>query len=1022
MAGEAAVVAVASKEEAATAARTDNNRDLAEGNRRRTWSILNRNAPEANPPKTWGSFDLGEFRSNESTGSRVSTPDNRDAGQLESNELQANFDEELHARYGHFLESHIKKIQRIYRDNNALYQRMEASQTHRYETKLMDFIAERDEKGEMKVNDQGELVFSADKIQNLLSTPDGWKLTTMLIEQQTSLQLFALGLSASLEPRGNRDMVLGNQSIDLGIDQGVLREVMRDAGRYLGEQVPTAGGRNANAMGHRWEVGSLLAGATAVGGVFGGSLGGPLGAVAGALITPGAVALNRLLKRGVGMDVRQCAQVLDSIKNNPRSLDADYLRAAYNIDIDDFTTQAGVVELVDGPLRSTMNAREVRRDMVGNIYSRLQFYNSLHVPMEQLDAIPEQFIFRYVNGDPEQTATHWQREIMDTFNQLGGVQQNDTLANNGRRFRQARVDVMVRTMERLIDREVNVKRHESQLSDLKAAINERTNATYVPESKKQAQLKIESLNKQKAALPKAEAHQQYQAAQEQVAAVQERVVSDLNVAIVNNKLRESIQTQIDALNTQLRNPQYDITNPNQNIGLEDALDALEINAQTQIQVDIQQLQGNQQPNNRGSRLSEKDISRMVDTVFKRSEVTNRRRREQLIDSINKAKERRDQLLQAQKDLDNATRALRQAERAIVNDTPRNLNQITAAYDTLFVFHANVPNPLNADILRNNTVDQVVQIINAPGAPFIIIYPANVVTPQERTNYLRTLVLQARAEVMAREIETYEPSPLLQAQHYNTYVLNPQLADGVLPTISQDNILGMPDAQIEAQLVNTYTVDQDQVANVRQELQSEARKRLRIRNQILVEQQTLDLDNQIKAQETLMSADFKDQLVLMNQALKVAERQGKIFYATNRLTSAESDTILSGANIDANNTAFQTAEVTLNAPQGYYEIANILFGYQNEPNRAQAFNDMIRLMPPDRLADYLNRYLNLGLLAANASGAAANNILNINNALAQMRNRIRRPGQSIAHRHLGLPEMQQAFRNISDQLIALAVRE
>jgi len=955
-------------------------------------------------PKIWGSFQRTDFRAVEGTGAQISR-EGRDLKTEARGEVQVS--EQLHQRYHQFLKDHLVGLQRIYKTNRSLYDQMNRSQTHSYETKLLQMVCDRDEYGEFKVDTEGNLLFSEERINSILANPEGWELTTMLLEQQTSYQLFALGVNAAIDPRGNRNLLLNNENIDLGIDSGVLREFYhRYLADYLEEDLPSAGGRQPGLLNRihtpRWRA--------LTGILIGSGLGGIIGGLPGAAVVPGLTALREVLKRGVGMDLHRCAEVLDSIKgnnNNRDTLETKYLRELYQIDINDFTTQNGAVELVNRSAQTTFNSQEARTQILGNIYSRLLFYESIGVPAEQLDALPEQFLYRYLEGDSEQTATHMQRDILEEFRpNQGGIQPND-IAGNLKRFRKARVKVLTGRIEAIIQRETNKLNYQGSLTDLQTMINARENSTMVTAAKKEAQRRKDELTRQKEQLPKLESHETYTNKRQQLDEMLESASTRAEYPITPNQgetFAQAITRQINQINTQLRVANF----PQGQVGgLEDQLDNLNqtfnVNLLQQINGFMQGLQNIQLP--RGTKLPEGFIDQAVQLITNQLTAANRAQVERLTQQIEHLKQQREELTQLGKQYQTAQTELQQAERSIIEAAPKNLVTLIGAYDMIINQLQNVPGTIDLATLQNASIDQLIIAVSSPNSPYLPLIPANIL---QNPSELRQYLLQAKTEAAAQAVEAYDVSPAQQLADYQAFlVANPN------GQLNLDTLLTMSNAQIDQILRNPQNpyqalLGQRTAREVRESLQSEARKRLRIRSRILIEAQVDDIDAQITVQDRIIDQNFTEQIQILSKTKKMAQRQGEIFYSVNDIFARPTE-ILSSTVIGNQDQTYTVSERGANIPRGYVELINIFFGYQREVDKRDAdFAEIMRILPPDRLATLLNQHCHLNL---------EQNPITINNVLDSLRNRIHRVQRG--QPRLSRINLQQGFAAIINQLVAQA---
>jgi hypothetical protein len=329
--------------------------------------------------------------------------------------------------------------------------------------------------------------------------------------------------------------------------------------------------------------------------------------------------------------------------------------------------------------------------------------------------------------------------------------------------------------------------------------------------------------------------------------------------------------------------------------------------------------------------------------------------------------------------------------------------LAGAYDIIIKRPQNAPGTIDLATLQNASIDQLITAVNAVNSPYQSLIPANILqNPAE----LRQFLLQAKAETAAQAVETYDISPAQQLTDYQNFlVANPN------GPLNLDTLLTMSNAQIDQILTSSgpyqNLLGQRPAREVRESLQAEARKRLRIRSRMLIEAQTADIDAQIAVQDRIINQNFTEQIQILSKTKKMAERQGKIFYSVNEIFARPTE-ILSSTLIDNQDQTYTASERKANIPQGYVELMNIFFGYQQEVDKRDAdFAEIMRILPPDKLAALLNQHCHLNLRQGQ---------IDIKGALDALQDRITgTPNQP----RLSKIELQQGFAAIINQLVAQA---
>lgn len=369
--------------------------------------------PPAAPPASGTQFLRNIFLQKEETGVTFDDRHRKKEG-VRSEYVQ--FSEPLRAQYKTFLRDHTQNLVALRGiphptiPNRSILDEVLENPNHVYDLEFVNKLTNS------SFNSRGELLtqtVDGNKIENFLNTPEGWILTTALLEQQTAMKLFGLALRIATQPQGNRSDLSQTGTVQLDIDQGTLNKFFRNLGHDLNQPVARPGGRtNPNPILNvrRWQalasnaaLGGSIVAASSIGGAIGGLLG-PLGMGAGAALGAGLGAVEAgitysteafaisTFKNGVQLDMARCGGAFDSIADNP--VEKEYLARVYGIYTDDFVHTAGTNTFTARPNRrdlQTNGIEELQKELLGAIYTRAQYHLELGIPAETLEATPEQF-------------------------------------------------------------------------------------------------------------------------------------------------------------------------------------------------------------------------------------------------------------------------------------------------------------------------------------------------------------------------------------------------------------------------------------------------------------------------------------------------------------------------------------------------------------------------------------------------------------------------------------------------------
>lgn len=317
---------------------------------------------------------------------------------------------------------------------------------------------------------------------------------------------------------------------------------------------------------------------------------------------------------------------------------------------------------------------------------------------------------------------------------------------------------------------------------------------------------------------------------------------------------------------------------------------------------------------------------------------------------------------------NASGELKESEDILIEDAPRNLGAIRDAYKEI----APGATGVSDDELATMSIDEIYAKLTRP----LSLFRADVSTPQKR-NELKEKIFLAKVDLKAQKIEEYDQSSASQTANYKEILERP------VATIKPDDLLSMPEAQLLHLLGQppyswghlVPAVQRDKLRSA----QAEARKKLRIRYGVYLEDKAADYDNQIAALDKVITdgMDGKEKAKFVGAAADLVERQeeilsGKTEEELNKVgtgkqdkdegiaaVAAHPDTFFSNASM-ANDARFTETERVFGAQRGYLEMMNLLFDYQRKGNREEYFEEIVKVLPPQKLAELLNENLGLGL--------------------------------------------------------------
>lgn len=161
--------------------------------------------------------------------------------------------------------------------------------------------------------------------------------------------------------------------------------------------------------------------------------------------------LQRPFSPGVTISFEPSATAFNTILLSPNQ--CDYLSKANGVQPNDFTVevnpQTGKQEVKRRPNwfpMSVVNPNDVRANIINYLLLRQKFYLALSIPVEKLDALPDEFLLKSDTERlvPERLGVHWQNRYERIFRPASSVQ-----TENLQRSMEVRLEVLKEDIKRL---------------------------------------------------------------------------------------------------------------------------------------------------------------------------------------------------------------------------------------------------------------------------------------------------------------------------------------------------------------------------------------------------------------------------------------------------------------------------------------------------------------------------------------------------------------------------------------------
>ena len=960
------------------------------------------------------------------------------------------FSKELHAQYTTFLTKHVTNLMKVMESTDPRVRvALDNDPSFALHKQLLTLLTNETitPKG---LNDQSDVVtriVAKDKIEAFLSKDDGMIIVTQLLEKQIRLEMFALGIEASLMPPGEKQMTdnLGGfygefgRGVATGVDEGSLRHWWGTrAFPWLSYRITQAGGRPQGFNLTRGGVVGLdlaaIGAGAGIGALFGG-IGAPIGAAVGGGLAGAVNALTLATRAGVRIELHNCTQAFASLTNADREL----LRVAYQIDLRDYHVVNDRIERNPvAVIPQTVHSAEDRREsMISKLRTRQLFYEEIKVKPELVDAIPEQMLYRMEQaraGLLEQTGTDWSIEINREFQRevnsppINGYNPANVQANL-EAYERARTTIIERRMNAFVgkyaeefkSKAVTDKRGDSIYAAVNRELTSRKAANGTPEGDL-VKIRRTEIEAQKATLTADRARfteaqttiTAYQEAQRNLTIARQEAATalatinpapaDINAAIT--ELRRILRTPADAplqINGVVYSSIFDERN----------------NVATNLQIALNAVPG------ANPRIGNEPLDSWNDRLnqARQNERDRFRPQQEIVDE--RARIFNDlitQLQGIQTRIQTAETALAPNGEAARNyDTTVQRQRTQFEEITTWAPGGGVLQIVQAELL-NLDVDAIILRINA------INGQNNAMGWSEAQNGRlenRQRIVDAMNEARVRNLSP--PSANLN------FIFRHDISEAQIRNLNNNDLFNLISQYRVAQgwppwnggVYNAVAIDpildpERALVNGRVNFRGRAlEENLRINNEQITQQDDATRN---------INTGYTNEVNNLSRASEVMGRMGDVMTRLYDFTPdnvvgangqfwrsitnpANANFLLTLTQSERNAQYIPIGGVATAVPRGYLEIMDTLFGYRTREatGRNAYFQQLYQFMPPNMLADYLNRHFNLGIAPAN---------LDINNAIVQFSTRL---GWNVAQARVGWNgqitpyELRRGFRNIINEV-------
>ncbi|GIW62165.1 MAG: hypothetical protein KatS3mg089_1017 [Patescibacteria group bacterium] len=872
-------------------------------------------------PESTLKFRLNEFRSIESPGNALDKA-KRERGEFEAQWVTIK--ERTLNQYKTYLANYMKNLQEF---SEGPGKEILNQPGHEHEKLLLQILGGEDPAERER------------KISAFLESPEGWMLATLVMEHQSALKLYALGLYAATEAKNPEPTVPEEEKIFTG--DGKMEKVREFWINKIRPQFKKADLREMLFRGVGVGILTYLQSGNPIWGV--GSATAIIGAEAG------AKGLIDAFRRGEVIDLKRSKDALLAMKSDPNTV--LYMRKMYGIDLDDFqVTQAGDIQLRAGILAST-RMDELQKEAVQGLYTRWSFYENLGIPRSKIDILPEQFIFKYAQGEtPEQTDVRMQQRLREIVNPQNMNPQD--VQDNLRRLNRARSQVMTEMIRDYIKRQDTPLDYAGPITSLRSKKDAYEGSTIKEQKTKAEREEIAELEKEREEIRSERERFTIVDQKRQELQDIERKLRDLGVSSLPDnptidEVEQVIDVEINSLEINL-----DPNNPSSPVAQKEDVLANKMNF---INTTIGQLL------TQGGRPQFSRQNAILELVEERAKNLYDQQIAELTEEINKIKEKIERLKSIKEEYRQKRKELMDEERKAIVYASKELNEIYAEY--AFIINTQNATITDAD-LAALSLDQLKAKLKAP--------PYSARTQNLSDEELHEIIYRAKAKKKGEELESNYPSNSQQLRAYE------EITQPGRP-LSANDLLTKSDTELITILNNSYTgvfsnpsfPQGPQGPDMRQILalaKEEARRKMLLWYEAKLDARIEDIDRRINVlNKTIEGVDgFEQEKAVINTALDLLDRQSVLFTAVRELGALDekSEKYFDISRIRADDPTYSQAERNLKTAnnqqieKGYYAIMDLLFDYQQRSDREEYFKIISSVLPPDKLAQLLNEHFHL----------------------------------------------------------------
>lgn len=877
-------------------------------------------APVSKPPAEKYRFRSNQFLFEQDSGIPLTT-NRKDAKEVGIKSEFISIDERTTAACRKFLTDYMNNLTRFAEKNLDIID----SPGHEDEKLLLNLLGDPDPDKRIE------------KIEDLLKSPEGWKMAILANEMTLSKNLQSLAITESSDKPSVKDHDPSTGTVHTGVDQGrgnklwnekvkpklTKRNIIKSAIGGVGVMAVTGTGT---------AIGNLTTGY---------DNGGPAGAVGAVGIMGIGIGLKNTMKSGRTFEIRYTPDLLRQIQGDAN--EKKYIDQMYGINVDDYVIQPdGSIKLVEPKYRlSQKGATEKQHEIDQAIELRQMFYSNLGVPLSKLDRLPEEFIFE--EGEMEQLGTYMQKRLSELFDPRANLIAGDTVGNI-KRFNEARQKLMIELGTNYIAREEdrNFKLKVQPLSTIHNKITARTEndgSIYIKERA--------AFNAEKDALTESKNHvqslsqeiDQYDQALKELTDLKNSVTLDF---------ASLPGADIDAKRNYIFSKLNKATPPT-GLSIEEAMD-------DNRTYETRTLPGLIAGIPVGTPAKERDALIQAYARQVKSEAENIKTK--LEAEIAKYKE---QL----RDLDEAKLKV-EAKQQQLTDTETLVVQVEKHFKTIEDDFADIlgisfggisiSNIDLATLSQKDLLEKINTIYeSAPPPP----PPKPGWGKEDNDSKRRAKVLNATIQAKAEQRAARDPHRTDRRIFRYDTIRTWGVTENQLRTLTKDQLHKIVNRRYALGGGGWDPANNAFYENYLDDVITEAKLQFDAKKSVLNEIPK-EIDQQIEEQESLIKRiSHEDEITKLETTYDLLSRQEDVFKGVGKLADGkEVDRYVDNSPVVG--TTFTQAEITTpGVTKGYLEIMNMLFNYKERDDRNSYFEKITKLLPPDTLADFLNIELSLG---------------------------------------------------------------